>query len=101
MQGEGVDVGDRGASLKQVHGALHHAATAEMINMERSVLRGIGGGCQVPFGAHCTLSSDGSYSLDVFCVQSEQPKYATFNSEQQEDLVASSLKYVLNDEGIL
>lgn len=43
---------------------LNHKETQRIIFAERSVLKQIGGGCQVPLGAYCS-SSDGLYTLHV------------------------------------
>lgn len=44
--------------LKTVLEALNHTATAECVAAERSILRGLEGGCQLPFGAHVQQSGD-------------------------------------------
>jgi hydroxymethylbilane synthase len=36
-------------------GALNHAGTAWCVGVERAFLQRMGGGCQVPMAAHCTL----------------------------------------------
>jgi hydroxymethylbilane synthase len=38
---------------------LEHAATRAAVDAERAVLRSLGGGCQVPIGAHATLDDGG------------------------------------------
>ncbi len=34
---------------------LHHPATAEAVAVERGLLAALGGGCQIPLGAHCRI----------------------------------------------
>ena len=43
-------------------GALDHAGTHAAVDAERGVLRTLGGGCQVPIGAHATMR-DGTIAL--------------------------------------
>lgn len=80
--------------------ALEDQSTAELISIERSILKGINGGCQVPFGTHCTVL-DGIYDLQVFCMKSGKANYATFSSDNESELIAAALKYILDDEGVL
>ena len=37
---------------------LNHAPTEQAVTAERAVLRTLGGGCQVPIGAHATVTGD-------------------------------------------
>src|SRR5690606_10246555 len=46
--------------------AFHHPATAACVGAERSFLRSLEGGCQVPIGALATLESEATLSLDGF-----------------------------------
>lgn len=39
---------------------LNHPGTAWCVTVERNFLRRMGGGCQVPMAAHCTLDGDGA-----------------------------------------
>lgn len=45
--------------------ALHDAAAAACLGAERDVLRGLGGGCLSPVGAHCAPTADGA-TMTVF-----------------------------------
>ena len=45
--------------------ALDHAATHAAVEAERGLLRALGGGCQVPIGAHATVNGGGLRLLGV------------------------------------
>lgn len=83
-------------NTKAVEAAMHHLPTAELISIERKVLKGINGGCQIPFGVHCTAEK-GILELQVFCMKSGQAKFASFSSDSQEGLAEIALKHVLED----
>ena len=50
---------------------LHHEATARAVTAERSFLRALGGGCNVPLGAHAVPSGSG-WLLRAFVASSEE-----------------------------
>jgi len=80
--------------------ALEDKNTTKLVSIERSILKGINGGCQVPFGTHCS-AFDGVYDLQIFCMKSGKANYASFSSDSKSDLIAAALKYILDDEGVL
>ncbi|MBZ5595823.1 MAG: hydroxymethylbilane synthase [Acidobacteriia bacterium] len=45
-------------SARNICGALDHAATRMAVTAERAVLASLGGGCQVPIGAHARVSGE-------------------------------------------
>lgn len=47
---------------------MHHQATSDRIEVERSVLREFHGGCQVPLGAYCEIGEQG---VDLWVAASE------------------------------
>jgi hydroxymethylbilane synthase len=57
---------DNGAGMQACLG-LNHAATRAAITAERAVLAVLGGGCQVPIGAHATLE-DGTLHLRAIVI---------------------------------
>lgn len=53
---------------------LHHPEVAACTNVERSVLKLIGGGCHAPLGVHCELDGDGNYHVDAaYAIAWDQP----------------------------
>lgn len=42
---------------------LHHPAVVACTNVERKILKLIGGGCHMPLGAHCELDANGHYHV--------------------------------------
>ncbi len=57
-----VETRDTGPAL-EVCRALDHAPTRAAVTAERALLAGLGGGCQVPIGAHAELHQDGLLRL--------------------------------------
>lgn len=49
--------------LQEAFAGLHHLRTAEAVELERRVLRGVGGGCQQPLGAHAEPLAGGGFRL--------------------------------------
>jgi hydroxymethylbilane synthase len=50
-----VETRDDGGEAQQICGKLEHAETRIAVTAERAVLASLGGGCQVPIGAHATV----------------------------------------------
>jgi hydroxymethylbilane synthase len=49
---------DNDDDVKDALAFLHHNPTAQAIHIERSILRGIGGGCQVPLAAYARFENE-------------------------------------------
>jgi hydroxymethylbilane synthase len=58
-----IETRDDGGHAFQTCRRLNDARTERCVQAERSVLATLGGGCQVPIGAHANLSDDGSLLL--------------------------------------
>jgi hydroxymethylbilane synthase len=52
---------------------LNHLPTFQAVTAERAFLRGMGGGCQSPVGAHAEVSGD-NISLQAISFRDEQVK---------------------------
>jgi hydroxymethylbilane synthase len=52
-----VETRDDSSEAREVCRRLDHAATRAAVTAERAVLAALGGGCQVPIGAHATLDA--------------------------------------------
>jgi hydroxymethylbilane synthase len=61
-------IGDR--ETGEAAAQLHHEATARAVTAERAFLRALGGGCNVPLGAHATAEG-GSLRLRAFVASPE------------------------------
>ena len=48
----------REGEARDICGVLDHAATRAVVTAERAVLAALGGGCQVPIGAHAVIEGD-------------------------------------------
>lgn len=55
-----VEVRADGARLRRLLRGIDDRAARLAVTAERAVLAALGGGCQVPLGAHATLSADGA-----------------------------------------
>lgn len=57
-----IETRDEGPALEACR-ALDHAPTRAAVTAERALLAGLGGGCQVPIGAHAAMGEDGLLHL--------------------------------------
>ena len=55
-----VEIRADDASTRRRFRPLDHAPTRRAVEAERAVLATLGGGCQVPLGAHATVGDDGA-----------------------------------------
>jgi hydroxymethylbilane synthase len=51
-----IETRDDGGHAQQVARSLNHSPTQIAVTAERALLAVLGGGCQVPIGAHATVS---------------------------------------------
>jgi hydroxymethylbilane synthase len=96
--------------------ALDHAETRFSIEVERTILHGLGGGCQIPIGAHCSPIRDGETLTGwhvhaqvlapdgerMICASTESPpgtSSATLGRHIAEDLIARGALDLLNHDG--
>ncbi len=63
--GQGALAIETTAARREICLALDHAATRAAVTAERGVLAALGGGCQVPIGAHATVTSETMHLLGV------------------------------------
>ena len=61
----GIEIRQGDARMTKYLKKLHHPATAAAANAERALLAGLGGGCQVPIGAHARVVG-GALVMDAF-----------------------------------
>ncbi|RMF90989.1 MAG: hydroxymethylbilane synthase [Methanobacteriota archaeon] len=61
-QGAIAVVAREDSELIELLGSINHGATMKQVTAERSLLRGVGGGCQIPLGAESKLA-DGAVHL--------------------------------------
>jgi hydroxymethylbilane synthase len=57
----GIEVSSKNKFAKEIAQGIHDNNTEFTVKAERSFLRTLGGGCQVPIGAHAELKSNGLY----------------------------------------
>jgi len=56
-----IETRDDGGAAQELARKLDHAATRSAVTAERALLLVLGGGCQVPVGAHATVTADGVF----------------------------------------
>ena len=59
----GLQVREEDITLRKVLSKMHHAATSSRTNIERSVLKLLGGGCQTPLGVYCETDDLNNYHV--------------------------------------
>lgn len=57
----GIEIAAKNEFAKEIAKGIHDAETYFAVSAERSFLKSLGGGCQVPIGAFATLKSNGLY----------------------------------------
>ncbi len=62
-----VEVRRADRRLRRLLAAVDHRPTRQAVLAERALLVALGGGCELPLGAHATLSADGA-TLDLIAV---------------------------------
>lgn len=53
----GLQIRENDEQLNTILSAIHHTDVSELINIERSILKLLEGGCQLPLGVYCTKDS--------------------------------------------
>ena len=69
----GIEIRSGDARIGKIVERLNHADTFHAVTAERAFLRGMGGGCQSPVGAHATISGD-KISLKAISFRDENVK---------------------------
>lgn len=60
-----IETRNGGDSAAALCAKLNHETTARCVEAERAVLRALGGGCQVPIGAHATIGAEQMMTLQA------------------------------------
>jgi hydroxymethylbilane synthase len=60
-----IETREDGGVAHLLAGKLDHAATRSAVTAERALLLVLGGGCQVPVGAHATVTADGIHLVAI------------------------------------
>ncbi|NBC24155.1 MAG: hydroxymethylbilane synthase [Bacteroidetes bacterium] len=59
----GLQIRINDLKLRTLLANLHHEITGERTNIERGVLKLLGGGCQTPLGVYCEIDSDRNFHV--------------------------------------
>lgn len=59
-------------AIRRILAEIHNKAISQCTNIERGVLRGLDGGCQLPLGVHCKVDNAGYYHVHVAFSQNGQ-----------------------------
>jgi hydroxymethylbilane synthase len=92
----GIEIRDQDERIAKIVAKLNHADTFHAVMAERAFLRGMGGGCQSPVGAHAVISN-GQISLKAISFRDETVKRGEANRPVAEaaalgEQVAAGLK---------
>jgi hydroxymethylbilane synthase len=79
-------------ALVEALAGFHHPLTRRLVTLERSVLAGIGGGCQQPLGALAVLEPDGAIHLRAAYALEGEIRVAEARGEDDAALVAQVLR---------
>jgi hydroxymethylbilane synthase len=71
----GLEIRENDPRIAKVIARINHAATFHAVTAERAFLRGMGGGCQSPVGAHAIVSGN-QVSLKAVSFRGKKPKRA-------------------------
>jgi len=69
----GIEIRAHDERIAKIVARLNHADTFHAVTAERAFLRGMGGGCQSPVGAHAVISG-GTISLKAISFRDETVK---------------------------
>ena len=72
----GIEIRDDDERIAKIVGRLNHPNTFHAVTAERAFLRGMGGGCQSPVGAHAEISGE-EISLRAISFRDESVKRGT------------------------
>lgn len=90
-------------ALKPVTSAVDHETTRFRVQLERSLLNQLGGGCRIPLGIHCENLENNQFRLHVFVGSDESETYIHERSrafEQPEaETVREEMAKFLNENG--
>jgi hydroxymethylbilane synthase len=94
-----IETRDDGGPAQQLAGKLDHDATRRAVTSERALLRVLGGGCQVPVGAHATIFN-GSVQLTAIVARPNGSQIVRGKlSGPDPEHVGATLGRTLLDEG--
>ena len=83
----------QGELTEVIKSALNHAISEELVTIERKVLASINGGCQVPFGVHCS-KTDETYFLNLFQIKEEEPTWGHLSADDGISLLEMAQDYL-------
>lgn len=104
----GIEIHKDNKSVEEIIQSLHHENTYQSVLAERSLLRTLEGGCQVPIGAFAEVRSNGLYldamvgSLDGGIAFRKKMRGSKLNSEKlgkdlAKDLMKAGAKKILDE----
>jgi len=94
-----IETRDDGGVAQQLARKLDHAATRSAVTAERALLLVLGGGCQVPVGAHATVTADGVHLVAVVARPDGSQMVRGKLSGRDPEHVGTTLGRTLLDDG--
>ncbi|MDX2134003.1 MAG: hydroxymethylbilane synthase [Saprospiraceae bacterium] len=83
-------------ATRRLFSRLHHPLVAACTNVERSLLRLLDGGCQLPLGAFCERDANGHYHAWAACVVDNQMRRARVSQTTHEGMAERLLAQLDN-----
>jgi len=87
----GLQIRTEDVALKAAIQCVHHSTTAEVVMIEREVLRNLDGGCQLPLGAFCTRNNDEWIVTCSFANSKDLPAIISKHSSKTTDGFGASI----------
>ena len=94
-----IETRDDGGAAQELARKLDHAATRSAVTAERALLLVLGGGCQVPVGAHATVTADGVFLSAIVARPDGSEVVRGYLSGPDSAHVGATLGRTLLDEG--
>lgn len=88
------------AEMRRIIQKLHHKDVAEISNIERGILKGLGGGCQTPLGVYSETDADGFFHTWVAYAEEMSKPVQNFHysSNSAKDTVKQILQFLHNEQ---
>ena len=86
--------------MRRIIQKLHHKDVAEISNIERGILKGLGGGCQTPLGVYSETDADGYFHTWVAYAKDLSVPVQNFHysSSSAKDTIKQILQFLQDEE---
>lgn len=88
----GIECRAEDEALQAILKELHHAETADCVEVERLFLKHVEGSCQTPLGCHVTLSSESEFDMRAFYAKPDGSDYQIWQEAGTKKGLASKIQ---------